>query len=742
MTYIPIQPISLNRVLDALISERSHRMKRMIGSVLLLMLTWTVAGLAQGQAASDLSTKNCNTSLLLPNRDGKLSKEVVQNGICTGARRSHTNLKTPKLQDPLFVAPLTFEAGGASPLSVAIADVIGDGKPDLVVANRYSGADEAYVAVLLGNGDGTFQSAVSYPSGGKQASSVAVVDLNHDGKLDIVVSHESSPVIGVLLGHGDGTFEPRVAYASGSTDSYSMAVGDLNEDGKLDVVAIAMNGPSVSILLGNGDGTLQPPVLLSAGVVGRSITVADVNGDGKADLIIGGYPSYQSTGAIVGVLLGNGDGTFQAPLTFMIDASAGWVSSVAVGDLNQDGKADIVAVDYATSSSKLAVLLGNGDGNFAPAVTYDPGAGYAWNAVITDVNGDGKPDVAVDDWYGTVSVFMGKGDGTLSAAVTFDVPIGAVSIQAADVNGDGRPDVVVPDSSASVNVLLNNTGPHEATKTTITSSLNPAVFGQMVTMTATVTSAKGVPEGTVQFTIDSNPVVKEILNNGQASAIFGFTVGSYQVSTAYQGSLKYGVSESDPLHQVVNKATDTVWVLSHGQTHPGKRVTYTATVSPEYSGSVTGSVAFYDGPTLMTTQPLVENSAKYKTSYAEKGTHTITAKYLGDDENEPVVSNPFVEKIVGYASKTVVTSSGSPSQVGQPVTLTATVTSTYGKIPDDAMVTFFDGKTTLGSAPLVSGVAAYTTTFQTAKRHMIKAVYPGDKILDGSQGHVYQVVTR
>ena len=719
-------------------------MKLIIGSVLLLMVVWSVAGLAENQTAKNVTSENSNTSFPLSGPDRKLSREVTQDRIDRGALnalRFAPNHKSPDLQDPLFVGPFTFEAGGASPMSVAIADVNGDGKPDLVVANRYYGADEAYVAVMLGNGDGTFQSATNYPSGGSQASSVAVVDLNRDGKPDIVVSHERSPVIGVLLGRGDGSFEPPVAYASGRPDSSSMAVGDVNGDGKVDVVAIAMNGPSVSILLGNGDGTLQPPVSLSAGVIGRSITIADVNRDGKADLIVGGYPSYHSDGAVVGVLLGNGDSTFQAPLTFTTDASAGWVSSVAVGDLNKDGNADIVAVDYATSSSRLAVLLGNGDGTFVPAVTYDPGVGYAWNAIIADVDGDGTPDVAVDDWYGAVSVFLNEGNGALSPAVIFDVPGAAVSIQAADVNLDGRPDLVLPDSSASVNVLLNNTGrTHEATTTTIASSLNPAIFGQMVRMTATVSSTKGVPEGTALFTIDSNPRVKETLSNGLASAMFDFTAGSHQVTAAYQGSLQYGVSESDPLHQVVNKAIDTVLVLSRGQAHPGRRVTYTADVRPQYSGSITGSVAFYDGASLITTQPLAENSAKYTTSYPEKGTHTITAKYLGDDNNEPVVSNPFVENILGYASKTVVTTSGSPSHVGQLVTFTATITSKYGAIPDGELVTFFDGKTTLGSAPLVSGVATYTTMFQTAKRHMVKVVYPGDKIFDDSQNHVYQVV--
>jgi hypothetical protein len=110
-----------------------------------------------------------------------------------------------------FLPAVTYNSGGSYPASVAVADVNGDGKPDLLVANKGSGT----VSVLLGNGDGTFQPAVSYGSGGSFTYSLALGDVNGDGKLDLVVANAGSNTVGVLLGHGDGTFATAVAYDSG-----------------------------------------------------------------------------------------------------------------------------------------------------------------------------------------------------------------------------------------------------------------------------------------------------------------------------------------------------------------------------------------------------------------------------------------------------------------------------------------------------------------------------------------------
>jgi hypothetical protein len=227
-------------------------------------------------------------------------------------------------QSPVaFANPVVYSTSGWSPASVAIGDLNGDGKPDLVVANTCAntlkcgnisiqdcvGCDGT-VAVLLGVGDGTFQSAVTYDSGGYAAATVAIVDVNGDGKPDIVVANQwvpptppstapcdgNHPLPGsfsVLLGNGDGTFQAAVAYPSVGIGGDALAVADVNGDGKPDVVlgiqcssSICGGHSQLAVYLGNGDGTFRSPVIYdSGGYTDFSIAISDVNGDGHPDIV-------------------------------------------------------------------------------------------------------------------------------------------------------------------------------------------------------------------------------------------------------------------------------------------------------------------------------------------------------------------------------------------------------------------------------------------------------------------------
>src|SRR5437773_11481852 len=177
---------------------------------------------------------------------------------------------------PSFTAARAFDAGKGA-WSLAVGDLNGVGKPDLAVANHgcsnCSLAFSGSFSVLLGNGDGTFQSAINYDAG-KDPVSVAVGDFNGDGKPDLAVVSSGSTNVAVLLGKGDGTFQSAVNYDTGTSPN-SVAVGDFNGDGKLDLV---VGGSTVSVLLGNGDGTFQPAV--NSGTGGGSIAVDDWNGHG------------------------------------------------------------------------------------------------------------------------------------------------------------------------------------------------------------------------------------------------------------------------------------------------------------------------------------------------------------------------------------------------------------------------------------------------------------------------------
>src|SRR5439155_1623497 len=175
------------------------------------------------------------------------------------------------------------------PLSVAIGDLNGDGKPDLAVGNNGphspdTTANTSTVSVLLGNGDGTFGGKADYGTG--KTAKVGIGELNGDGKPDLAVANVGDGTVSVLLGAGDGTFAVQTTYSTGDfSNPYSVAVGDLNHDGRLDL-AVANNSPStVSVLLGNGDGTFGIKRDYLTGREPSSVAIVDLNGDGKPDLV-------------------------------------------------------------------------------------------------------------------------------------------------------------------------------------------------------------------------------------------------------------------------------------------------------------------------------------------------------------------------------------------------------------------------------------------------------------------------
>jgi hypothetical protein len=496
-----------------------------------------------------------------------------------------------------FGSTVVYNSGGFGPDSIAVGDVNGDGKPDLVVADGGgSGACgpgyDGVVSVLLGNGDGTFRPAVCYDSGGLNAMSVAIGDVNGDGHPDVVVANicQSSTDcdtggVSVLLGNGDGTFQAPVSYGSGGFFGSSVAIADLNGDVRPDLVvasacpigACSAGGTGVvSVLLGNGDGTFQAAVPYSTGGFDTvSAVVADVNGDGKPDLVVASNclsscPNGFGIGG-ASVLLGNGDGTFQAPFSY---ASGGYnASSAVVADVNGDGKPDLVVSHHYQngdlSDGGVSVLLGNGDGTFQAAVGYGAGPGDAEFVAVADVNGDGKPDLAVANcsvnYYcngrGSVSVLVGNGDGTFQAPVRQSSGGKvAMSVAIADVNGDGRPDLLVASLCAkgcinrpngTIGALLNDL--YVTTITKLASSPNPSNVNQSVAFTATVSSKGSVPNGsTITFYNGATKIGTSTTTNGVATLATSFSsAGKYTIEASYAGDAFHQES-SGTVKQVVN----------------------------------------------------------------------------------------------------------------------------------------------------------------------------------------------
>ena len=197
------------------------------------------------------------------------------------------------------------------------------------------------------------------------------------------------------------------------------------------------------------------------------------------------------------------------------------------------------------------------------------------------------------------------------------------------------------------------------------------------------------------------------------------------------------------LNNVGAPPTTTSLISSVNPTDINRVVEYTATVTSQSGGTPKGTVIFRDGYSVATV-PLAGNQAAYSTTYTLQGTYSVTAAYSGDLNVAAGSTSDVLSEVIlkPRPSKTQVTTSGSPSLVGQPVTFTATVTSTYGAIPDGEIVTFFDYTTAMGTGATASGVATFTTSSLTAKTHTIKATYAGDIKFNPSTGSVTQVVEK
>jgi len=536
-----------------------------------------------------------------------------------------------------FLPPVSYPIPAQSYL-LAVADLRGDGKADLVVTTPYGNSNS--VSVLLGNGDGTFQPAVSYLAG-SDPYAVAVGDFNGDGKPDLAVANYRDVSVSVLLGNGDGTFQPAVGYAVGMR-ALCIAAGDFNGDGKADLV---VGGSAVFVLLGNGDGTFQGAVSYAAGQYPSSpptsLAVADFNGDGKADLAVANQ-------SVVGIFLGNGDGSLQPMVSYVAGPDP---ISVAVADFNGDGKPDLAVANPAgLGSSSLSVLLGNGDGTFQKAL-YATFNG-ASSVTVADIYGNGKADlIASSTENGVVGVLPGNGDGTFGPAVTIFAGPGISSAAVADFNGDGKADVAV--AGDSVNILLGGVFPDLSIGITHFGNFVPGTNGgdqydvtvsnlPFAPTNGAVTVSDTLPPGLTAATISGygwscafNNLTctrSDILAAGASYPTIFITVSVSNNAPAIltNTATVSGGGEADLAN---DKAIDTIvirtstMVLATGATTVGQPVYMGAFVTPK---AATGQVTFYDGITVLGVSTLVNGEAYLATALPAAGSHTMHARYDPD----------------------------------------------------------------------------------------------------------------
>jgi hypothetical protein len=367
-----------------------------------------------------------------------------------------------------LASPLDAQTG-TNPMAIAVADFDGDGNTDVATANYGAGT----ITVLFGKGDGTFRSSATYPVSSTPAG-IAVGDLNGDGRPDIAVTDAASGAITVLLNEG-GTFTPAPALNVGAP-APAIQIGDVNFDGKPDILAESgglqqgSNPEKLIVLLGNGDGTFQAPqpITIYSYDSASSFVLGDFTGDAKVDVLGAGF----------GVLAGSGNGSFANEQSGYYN---GTVTLVTAGDFNNDGKLDFA--DIEGTGTTLSILLNNGSGTETTPQQYTLSAPVS--AISTaDFNGDGKLDIAVTHGNGTAGILFGNGDGTFGPEAIFTGGASPSAIEVADFNGDGAMDLAVADSgSNSVSILLGT--PPVCTYTISPSTIALDMNGGATTLTVT-----------------------------------------------------------------------------------------------------------------------------------------------------------------------------------------------------------------------------------------------------------------
>ncbi len=363
---------------------------------------------------------------------------------------------------------------------IATGDFNHDGKTDvLVFTASFIGGQPGSLEMLPGNNTGVLGSAVTSSVNLTPAMLISP-DMNKDGKPDAVIAGRTlaGPELAVLFNQGNGSFAAEQDYALPNA-VVSLAAGDFNGDGRMDVAVgvsggLGGSGPNgVYVLFGQANGTLGSPVKIDSSFNPTGLAAGDINGDGRADLIVADQGFFDFAGSsnqlngAVHVYLGNANGTFTAKAAPTTAATN--YSVAALGDLNGDGKLDLVlggniAGAPDTSTPSVYTFLGNGDGTFkaAQATALASNYGIGSTAIaLADFNHDGILDVAVGDGTAFTSVLLGNGDGTLTNSI---LTLGQqpAAIAAADLNGDGFPELLVgtvgDTGNANLTVFLNSNG--------------------------------------------------------------------------------------------------------------------------------------------------------------------------------------------------------------------------------------------------------------------------------------------
>ena len=575
-----------------------------------------------------------------------------------------------------------------------IADYDNDGIPDLIVANQgnivaYSGTGEIpSLIVLSGYGDGTFKPG-TFADGGNSGFGVTLGDFTRDGRQDLVVYNGLSSDIAIKIASStNGLKNAPLRYAVGGANSsfVTLLSGDVNGDGKRDILFVGAAG--VQVLLGIGAGHMLAPSASEIQSYSLDLKSTDLNHDGFADLVIRGLdtgtqangfartenlylalgnssqsltrkPSifkdtsgsglgplglarFNSDGNIDivmrhGVMFNNGSAQFTGPTSGPLDIGITGAPvpdySMAAGDLNGDGKADMVSLDEVN----LNVWIGNGDGTFKPAVTYSLGGTKGQTVVLRDVNGDGKLDaITANEGTADVSVFLGNGNGTFQGAREFAVTSAPSFLAIGDFNADGKLDIAAASRTTATILLGNGTGGFTASATFTVGSFIQGIAAASLRGNGVYDLIAVDNEASSMRLFYSN-------RNGTFGSALVYPLGNFPISIV-TGDLN-GDGAQD-VAVALNNSTAVPVFYNQGGTHftltasntnpaAGQLVTFTATLTATMgNGTPSGTLSFREGSTIYAVTTF-SGTASWGTPALSKGTHTISAVYSGSSTFNP-----------------------------------------------------------------------------------------------------------
>ncbi|MFC5863369.1 Ig-like domain repeat protein [Acidicapsa dinghuensis] len=632
-------------------------------------------------------------------------------------------------------------------------------------------AKSGSVSVFLSDANGVYTLAHNYAVGAGPVS-VQLMDVDGDGIPDIVALNRLDKTITLLSGKGDGSFE-QGSSLSLSESPVAAVVGDFNGDGKLDLAVVGDCGAksctqpgTVEVLFGQAGGGFHSGAVYSVGYEPVAIAAGDVNGDKMTDLVVAnrcGADASCNSGGTATVLMASASGQFAAAgastgATKIGNSPAG----IGLGDLAGRGVLDLVV--SRAGDNTVGLLSGNGDGTFGAVTSYAVGNGPGAVA-IGDFDGDGKLDVAVANTTdSTVSVLFGTGSGKMGSTAVMPVGAGPAALTTIASSTGKATGLVTANADAAssqpgneitvlTRMLPMTSGPVDPTSiaVTLTNGNSPATYGASLQFTATVTGTSNSTQPTGTVTFDDGTAALTCTGSGDGTltqngttnstatcSISTLSVGTHHINATYNpgSDPNYNaIGPSSNLTQQIQDATPSILLArTTGQASVGYGTTlvFTATVSGA-SGVTqpTGTVTFKDNSTTLSCTGASDNTLTQGTSSSTatctiatlsvSGSHSIKATYVpGSDPNYNAAgpSSP-VSQTVTTATPTISLALTSPASssvtYGTSLTFTATVSGVSGAVQPTGSVTFKDGGTTLscsgaGDNTLTQGSSNSTAT--------------------------------